>query len=290
LKQKNPTQAIVPLQKALSLYKGEYLPEAAFSEWTIMQRQYYQRLYLDSVVTLCGLLKNTGQFAEIIGICEDAVNIEPYSEQIHILYIEALIAQGEKSLAMSHYGYITDTLYRELGIKPSKSMIHLHKMIKASGRVAEYDLTLIQQELRKAAIEQGAFICDVVVFRELYQLELRRVNRNENNIALGLLTLIKTGYEQDVNTMMEHLQNILKNFLRGSDIVTRLNNSQFLVLLTDTDYIEAKEKILERIEQEFWKSNSDHGLWQHFWQVFLLSPAYHRARPILLMHMARLPL
>jgi DNA-binding SARP family transcriptional activator len=259
LKQKNPTQAIVPLQKALSLYKGEYLPEAAFSEWTIMQRQYYQRLYLDSVVTLCGLLKNTGQFAEIIGICEDAVNIEPYSEQIHILYIEALIAQGKKSLAMSHYGYITDTLYRELGIKPSKSMIHLHKMIKASGRVAEYDLTLIQQELRKAAIEQGGFICDVVVFRELYQLELRRVNRNENNIALGLLTLIKTGYEQDVNTMMEHLQNILKNFLRGSDIVTRLNNSQFLVLLTDTDYIEAKEKILERIEQEFWKSNSDHG-------------------------------
>jgi hypothetical protein len=52
---------------------------------------------------------------------------------------------------------------------------------------------------------------------------------------------------------MDHLQRVLASRLNRTDVFTRLNDSQYLCLLnTDVDNAK-KTKIIERIEDGFWK-------------------------------------
>jgi len=252
IKQENPSEAITLLQKAVALYVGEYLPEEAYSEWAIIQRQYYNRLYLEAVVTLGDLLKDKGQYNEIITLCEKAMNIEPCVEEIHIHYIDALLAQGKKKLAISHFGRISETFCREMGIKPFSKMSHLYQVIQGEGGIAEHDLTLIQEDLQRSPAEAGAFFCDPIVFRSMYQLEQRR---KKQNITVGLFTLIGIGPNglQIRAESMKHLKEVLASCLRKTDVFTRWNDSQFIAMLYDTDYDKAdKKKIIEKIENCFW--------------------------------------
>jgi tetratricopeptide (TPR) repeat protein len=249
-------EAITLLQRALPLYKGEYLPETAFSEWVLPQRHYYRRLYLEGVVTLARLLKEARRYEEIINLCEEAIRIEPFEEDLHIPFLEALLARGRKKQALTHYQYITAALYRELGVKPSQSLRHIYRLIQAEdGTAAAQDLTLVQEGLQGAPEEkEGAFYCEPAIFRSIYNLESRRAERRGGEVALCLLTL--TGEKgvisfPELQEGMDHLQAVLLACLRKGDVITRWNESQFLVLL-DTINLHQAQKVLRRVESSFW--------------------------------------
>ncbi|MFY9501466.1 MAG: BTAD domain-containing putative transcriptional regulator, partial [bacterium] len=256
LVREKPEEAITLLQRAMSLYKGEYLPETAFSEWVLPPRNYYRRLYLQGVVTLAGLLKNARRYEEIISLCEEAIRIEPFEEDLHLPFLEALLAKGRKKQALTHYQYITAALYRELGVKPSQALRHIYRLIQAEDSVAAaQDLSLVQEGLQGASEEkEGAFYCDPPIFRSIYKLESRRAERRGQEVALCLLTL--NGEKgaispPELQEAMEHLQAVLLACLRKGDVVTRWNESQFLVLL-DTVNLHQAQKVLKRIESSFW--------------------------------------
>lgn len=84
--------AIDCLRQAIELYKGEYLPEVAYSEWIIPVRYNYHRMFLEAVYMLIQLLQEKGCHQEIGKLCEKVLKNEPYDEQLHIAYIEYLLA------------------------------------------------------------------------------------------------------------------------------------------------------------------------------------------------------
>ncbi|MEW6243779.1 MAG: bacterial transcriptional activator domain-containing protein [Bacillota bacterium] len=47
-------------RKAISLYRGEYLPECPYQEWVLPARHYYRRIYLKCVSSLVHLLNLAG--------------------------------------------------------------------------------------------------------------------------------------------------------------------------------------------------------------------------------------
>ena len=189
---KGKREEIIPLlRKAVSLYKGEYLSELLYSEWVLWQRHYYHRLFLESVINLGELLKRAGEYDELIALCEKAMAIDPYQEQIHILYLEALLALGKNQLASSHFRNVSDMLYREMGMRPSQSMTHLYQVIMTDSGIAEQDLTLIQKSLESTSMDEGALFCDSVVFRKVFRLLQRLADRTKVQFALCLLTLIE---------------------------------------------------------------------------------------------------
>jgi len=95
LEDENPKK-IELLQRACELYEGEYLPTLAYESWTFNQRNYFQRLHLKTVRELNRLLKENGQFEEIIQHCEKIIDLEPFEECLHRDYIEALIENGQQ--------------------------------------------------------------------------------------------------------------------------------------------------------------------------------------------------
>lgn len=246
----NPHEAIQRYLAALSLYKGDYLAELAYSEWVIPIRNYYHRLYLQSVLDLIALLEKSRRYAEVINVCEKAFLIEFFEEDFHLSFLRALLKEGKTRQARNHYEYATSVFYRELGIKPSPALGELRRLMQADDPAAALDLTSIQDSLLDRRALDGAFFCDPEVFRFLYKLEARRVERTGKAVFLAMLTVAAAHPDgtpgQSIKAIMPQLQEQVVAGLRRGDVVTRWNESQILMILPGLNFEQA-EMVMERI-------------------------------------------
>lgn len=252
-------EAIGHYKSALNLYRGEYLSESTYSDWIIPVRNYYRRLYLQCILQLTDLLRKKNNYYSIIEICEKALLLEPFEEEIHIRFLEALIKEGRTKQASSHYQYVTSSFYREMGIKPSPALRNIYRMIKAEKGGLELDLGTIQEKLKSSEEAKGPFFCDAELFRYLYNLERRRSVRKGQSSYLFLLTPSQRDYRalspEEQKKIMTGLQDILASKLRIGDICCWWNESQFVILLSGIT-LEQSEKVIERIKAAFYIEGS----------------------------------
>lgn len=55
-----PAEAVSLYKKALSLYRGDYLPEFSGESWVVPARRYFHQLFVSSVLDLLNLYKEAG--------------------------------------------------------------------------------------------------------------------------------------------------------------------------------------------------------------------------------------
>jgi two-component SAPR family response regulator len=249
-----PARAIDTYQKAIALYEGPFLPECSYHEWAIARQNYYHRAFLDSVYRLAELLKRAHRFSEIIEVCQKALNLEYFEEELHILFLEALLEEGKIKQARAHYDEVTSTFYRELGTKPSEAMRNIYRLIKMDKDNFDLDLTYIQEGLRCRQENRGALLCDPDVFRYFYKLERSRRERTGQAVFLGLLTITLPDYRlpapQILKEAMLHLEAVLEKTLRKGDVISRWNEAQFLLILPGLN-LEQAERVLKRVNAAF---------------------------------------
>lgn len=245
----DPVAAIDKYQDAVRLFKGDYLSELAYSEWVIPIRNYYHRLYLQTVLELITLLEKARRYAEVIKVCEKAFLIEFFEEELHISFLQALLKEGKTRQAMNHYEYATTVLYRELGVKPSPAMRELRRLMQVEDPSAAFDLTAIQDSLLDRKTSAGAFLCDPEVFRMMYRLESRRVERTGQAVFLAMLTIVPVDTRNPhpvLKELITQMQEQIVSRLRRGDVVTRWNDTQILIILPALNYEQA-EVVLDRI-------------------------------------------
>ncbi len=263
----DPDRAIDIYMNAISLYKGQYLPELSFSEWLEPLRASYHETYLNYVLILVEMLKAKRDFPQIIKVCEQALSVDYFEERIHIKLIEALLAEDQLTRARAHYSEATSAFYREMGIKPSEHMQNLYRLIGQDNKDFELDLTTIQERLKGKEAANGAYLCDPELFRYFYKLERLRNERKGQSILLGLLTLTDPKYMPADNKSllketMNKLEGVILDSLRKGDLVTRWNDAQFLLMLPGLNR-EQSDNIIKRIESNFLKQYSLKGLKLH---------------------------
>lgn len=264
LSQSSPAEAIDLYIDALSLYKGEYLPEVA-GNWVFLARHFYRNLYLKNIFKVSKLLKRAGRFERIIEIIETAFFlIEPVEEELHLLYMNTLLEEGKVERARTHYELLTSTMYQEAGVKPSKALRKVYQKIKNNYEASISDLsdltefTDVQEIREKREKVKGALICDPDIFRFLCKLERRRSERSSNSIYLGILSIDGSNgralSSAELQDALESLKTLLLNDLRKSDVISRWNKNQFVLLLTGMDQKQAN-RILGRIKGKFKKKH-----------------------------------
>lgn len=238
-KQNLAEEATALYRQGLALYKGDLLPECAYSEWLIPLRNHYRRLYLQSVGELALLLRQTGSHAEIVEETARALLIDYFEEELHIYLLEALLAGGKASQAKGHYENVTAVFYREMGVKPSPAMKRLFRQIQErdeeDGNVL--DFTAFREALDSRQQACGAFLCEPEFFRFLCQLETRRAQRSGQNGLLLMLSVTGAGTDGVPAARARQastLQEVLQRTLRNSDVFCGLGGQQFMVLLPAT--------------------------------------------------------
>lgn len=242
------------LYRIQELYKGEFLPKASYCEWVILLNTYYQSVYTKSTKALIELLKEEDSFYDISAICEKYNCIYPYEESIHALLLEAYARSSRLQKTVEHYNYITESFFKEFGIGLTQETVLLYKALTKKAHNVELDIENIQGDLKEADKEKGAFFCDYDVFKNIYRLQARMIQRNGASIYFGLFTI--TDLEGDmpgkevVKKTIILLKEILTGSLRRSDVVSKYSTTQMVVLLPYTSY-ENGLKVCERILQQF---------------------------------------
>lgn len=260
LSQSNPAEAINLFIEALSLYKGEYLPEITGS-WVSPVRFFCRSFYLKNILKVSKLLKKDGRFDRIIEIIEKAFLFEPAEEELHLLYMNTLLEGGKVERARAHYEQLTTTMYKEAGVNPSKALRKIYQKIKTNCKNGISDLKEFKgvQEIRKKHDNfKGALVCDPDIFRFLCGLKRRRFERSSNSIYLGILSIDGSNgralSSAELQDALKSLESLLLNNLRKDDIISQWNKNQFILLLADMDREQAN-RILVRIKGKFKKKH-----------------------------------
>lgn len=216
--------------KAIDLYEGDFLSEDLYQEWTVIPREHYRRLFLDAVKEAAVWSLEIKGLLTARAILERGLEIDPLVEDLHALLMRTLIELGDKKAAVQHYTYSTGMLYRELGSKPSSELKRLYQQIREGEGLPEKEkLTLIEKE-------DGPFVCTPELFRNLLALEKRRIARNGGEATLVIMELNQRGVvrQQKGNAPAGDLEAIVRECLRKSDIVCRLDERHLAILLPST--------------------------------------------------------
>lgn len=254
LKDTDSNEAEQMLFDTIQLYKGEFLPESFYSQWSIPVRNHYYSLCLQVGLNLIELLNKRDDYAAIINICEKLLITHPYEEEINLRYLEALLREGRTQQAQNHYTYIDKKFYQDLGIKPSAE---IQNIIQSCNTENITNLNELQNQLVENNENTGAFSCSSGVFKEIYNLERRRGERLGIVIFLALITIdVMNSIElSSLEPYMTNLEKYLISCLRKGDVVARWGSNQYVLMLPSMT-IEQGEKVMQRISIGYNKTHT----------------------------------
>ena len=249
--------------EAFSIYQGDFLPKLAGELWIIPLSTYYHSLYVQSVLSYSEILLRSEKFSEIVELCSNSLQIEPFDERLHAILITSLMKQGKNNHAINHYQTATELLYQRLGVHPSPELREIYMKIMNQQNSLETDLELIQNDLKETTYNLGAYFCEYGVFKEIYRLENRRAMRQGTCLHLALMTVsLSDGTVPPLdllNKTMDKLRDIIPLNLRRGDVFCRYSGAQFALLLPSANYENGK-LVLTRIVQAFQKKHRNNSL------------------------------
>lgn len=242
--------------QAIDLYQGDFLPKSAWESWVAPISARYHSLYLQAAHKAVELLTSLGNWEEIAALCEKAIRIEPFDEDLHYSLIYALHSAGRQNLALEHYKRTINQFYNEFSITPSERMKDLYKIIRDEEHGVTTDLSIIQESMQEQQHTGGAYCCEYSVFRDIYQLEQRAIERTGDSIYLCLLTVRLENGELPKTSVMVRAMDALKRAISGSlrrgDVYARYSIAQYIILLPTASY-ENGCSVMKRISTSFKK-------------------------------------
>jgi pentatricopeptide repeat protein len=244
LSNEHPQAALDSCESALKLYRGDFLPEDPYDDWTIPYREHYRELYVDVSLRAAELLTRCRKdYDSALRICRKALEIEPYREDCYHALISTLIKAGHFSEAITAYKEYSEMIQQEFGLNPSPSirnMIHHMRSslvdTRLSGELAaglEYD-------------SDGAFVCDKASFKSIVTLEERRLDRHDRPLCLISIDLEQSDCSEENSGKVLSL---VRRCLRKGDAVCAWSPGRILVLLPTIEPA-GVSVVTKRLEQE----------------------------------------
>lgn len=243
--------------KLLTLYTGPLLSNSGDETWVVPKSVYYHDLFLESIFMLVDLLKFEEEYDMIVQVCRKVMDVDLFDERLHLELMMALVKTGKKREALSQYYFATDLHYKQLGVQPSEEIRSVYKLIVQADQEMEVDIEKVQATLEEDEEGSGAFVCEYEIFKEIYQLQRRMLERYNSTMFLALLT-VSNAYEQSfeplvLDSIMKLLLEITRKNLRRGDTISRYSAMQYVVLLPAVTY-ETGKMVMERIKSTFYAS------------------------------------
>lgn len=116
---RDEAEALPLLREAVTLYGGDYLPDARYEDWASETRERLLSLFLRAADALAGALMGQGQPHEVLALCQRLLAHDPCWENAYRLMMQAHLAQGNPALARRAYQRCVATLDEQLGVPPS---------------------------------------------------------------------------------------------------------------------------------------------------------------------------
>jgi DNA-binding SARP family transcriptional activator len=116
-------------ERALELYRDDYLIEDLYEEWTMIERQRLVDAYTDLLRGLAINYMETGQPWESVRTCYRILEKDRCDEEAHRLLMECFVRLGQRARALRQYGLCEQALRHECDMTPSPKIRALYTSI-----------------------------------------------------------------------------------------------------------------------------------------------------------------
>jgi DNA-binding SARP family transcriptional activator len=129
LEDTDDNNAIELYRQALELYKGDYLKDFLYEEWSSKERQRVTEVYLRAAEKLAHLLVKTQDYEGCIETCNRILAKDNCWEGAYRLLMSCYYKLGDRPAALRIYHECVESLQQELGVPPMSSTSHLYGRI-----------------------------------------------------------------------------------------------------------------------------------------------------------------
>jgi DNA-binding SARP family transcriptional activator len=123
-------------EKACSLYTGPFLPEDLYADWSLLQREHLNRVYLSMCRALSDHYLKTKCYEDAAKWATVILKINRCDEEAHRQLIQIYAAQGRRLEALQQYQRCEFLLREELGVPPLPETIQLSQMLLTSATLS----------------------------------------------------------------------------------------------------------------------------------------------------------
>lgn len=131
LKAERLDRAIEEYRGALDLLRGEFLAEDPYEEWAMEARAEWRESRLSVLSGLSECLALRGRYTEAVEVCNRALAIDEYREDLHRRLMLCHYCAGEQALALGTFRRYTRTLREEFDTAPSPELVRLKERMEA---------------------------------------------------------------------------------------------------------------------------------------------------------------
>lgn len=121
--------AVAEYEIAVNLYRGDFLIETPYEEWTVFERERLRVAYLDTLDHLSQIYFNQERISACIGVCQLILDRDACREDIHCRLMRCYSHLGQSSLALRQFQICIEALHSELDVKPAPETTQLYEKI-----------------------------------------------------------------------------------------------------------------------------------------------------------------
>lgn len=123
------TEAVAEYEKAAKLYRGDYLVEDLYEDWTMIERERLVEAYADLSCRLAVRYMEGGRLREGVRICYRVLEKNYCDEHAHRLLMECFVRLGQRGRALRQYGLCEQALRNDYDTPPSPGIQALYASI-----------------------------------------------------------------------------------------------------------------------------------------------------------------
>ena len=244
------------LNRAFEQYTGPFMAGDENGRWAANLAIYLQNDYMATAKRLAALYESFGQYADVERVVRRAVVEEPLDETLWSILIRSYGEDGKMQMAEETFQQVSESLYKTLGIGPSEELTDAYKSTLEQVGSEAAGVEAVMHVLQEADQPEGAYYCEIGVFKKIYELTARRLSRLGFPVHIALINLeLRDGKAKgDANAALERgmaqMKACIVSTLRTGDVAARYSRTQFVVLLPACQY-ETGEMVMHRIFNKF---------------------------------------
>ncbi len=118
-----------PSTRAVELYRGEYLLEHLYEDWTMVERERLSNAYVNMLDRLAAYYMESGQYQETIRVCFRLLEKDRCYEDSYRMLMHCYISLGLRSTALRQYRLCQEILRQKYGTVPSPKTQALYRSL-----------------------------------------------------------------------------------------------------------------------------------------------------------------
>ena len=193
-------------------------------------------------------LQQAGHVHRYVALVRRAIDADPTNEALQQRLIEGL-RQTERDTDADQQ---VELAARLNSAARDEMMADYYDRIQRANRALETGLVQFKEELMRGEDNNRAIVCDRRVFRSLFCLQRRGMERTGGHALLGILTLTELDPASEKReAALNGLVKIMLLNLRRGDVITRMDESTIAMFLPNADE-SAANIIIDRLKRSFY--------------------------------------